>query len=164
MRTTAANTSPQSSKLSRRERDRALTNRYVHSSAKRSRRTDERTLVEIFRSIIHSKGLGKRFCAEALSIALYIRNRVTTRSLPSNTTSFHLWMRKAPDLSHRRSEYRYVVPNRKLKKLDPLSKMVIMVDIRPKTKPTNSGIRSVKHLWLRYMSLSTNPTITMWMK
>ncbi len=57
-----------------------------------------RTLIDLVRSLLHSKGLGKRFWGEALSTAEYIRNRVTTRSLPSNITQFHLWMGKAPDL------------------------------------------------------------------
>ncbi len=45
-----------------------------------------RTLVDLVRSMLYSKGLAKRFWAEALSTAVYIRNRVTTRSLPSDTT------------------------------------------------------------------------------
>ncbi len=89
-----------------------------------------RTLVDPVRPMIHSKGLAKRLWAEALSTAVYIRNRVASRSLPSNTTPFHLWIGKAPDLSYLRvfgSKCWYVVPKSKLKKLDARSKMAIMV-------------------------------------
>ncbi len=96
-----------------------------------------RTLVDLVRSMLHSKGLAKWFWAEALLTAVYIRNRVTSRSLPSNTTPFHLWTGKAPYLSHLRvlgSKCSYVVPKCKLKKLYPRSKMAIMVRYSSQSK------------------------------
>ncbi len=96
-----------------------------------------RTLIDFVRSILHSKGLAKPFYAEALSTPAYSRNRVTLRSLPSNTTPFHLWIGKAPDLSHLRvfgSKFCYFVPKSKLKKLDPRSKVAIMVGYLSQSK------------------------------
>ena len=43
-----------------------------------------RTLMNLVRSMLHHKGMDKRFWAEALATAVYVRNRVTSRGLPSN--------------------------------------------------------------------------------
>ncbi len=51
--------------------------------------------------ILH-KNIPNEFWAEALSAAAYIRNRVTSKSLAKNTTLFHLWYGKAPDVAHLR--------------------------------------------------------------
>ena len=61
-----------------------------------------RTLLNLVRSMLHYKSLPKHFWAEALATAVYVRNRVTSRSLPSNITPHHLWFGKSPDLSHMR--------------------------------------------------------------
>lgn len=45
-----------------------------------------RTLVDLVRSMLHAKNMDKSFWAEALQTAIYIRNRITTRSLPDRTT------------------------------------------------------------------------------
>ncbi len=48
------------------------------------------------------KNVPEEFWAEALCTAAYIRNRVTSQSLPKNKTPFHIWFKKAPDLAHLR--------------------------------------------------------------
>ena len=45
-----------------------------------------RTLLNMVRSMLHHKSLPKHFWAEALSTAFYVVNRVTSRSLPPDTT------------------------------------------------------------------------------
>lgn len=43
-----------------------------------------RTLIDLVRSMLHTCNLEKKIWAEALSTAVYIRNRVTSRSLPNS--------------------------------------------------------------------------------
>ena len=49
-----------------------------------------RTLIDLVRSMLHHKGIDKQFWAEALSTAVYVRNRVTSHVLPPDTTPYHL--------------------------------------------------------------------------
>ncbi len=83
-----------------------------------------RTLLDLVRSMLSSRQVGKKFWAEALATAVYVRNRVTSRALPINTTPYHHWMGKVPNLSHFRvfgSKCWYVVPRKNVRKLDPRS-------------------------------------------
>ena len=80
-----------------------------------------RTLINLVRSMLHHKDIGKEFWAEALDTAVYVRNRVTSRGLPPNTTPHHLWHDEKPDISHLRvfgSKCWYIIPKENLKKLD----------------------------------------------
>ena len=61
-----------------------------------------RTLMNLVRSMLHHKSIDKRFWAEALATAVYVRNRVTSRGLPLNLTPHHIWMGCAPNLEHMR--------------------------------------------------------------
>ncbi len=61
-----------------------------------------RTLLDLVRSMLHTAKVSKSLWAEALATAVYIRNRVTSRALPDNTTPYNRWMSKQPDLSHLR--------------------------------------------------------------
>ena len=61
-----------------------------------------RTLVELVRSMLHHKGLEKHFWAEALAVAVHVRNRVTTRGLRSTTTPYQLMFDRKPNLSYLR--------------------------------------------------------------
>ena len=75
-----------------------------------------RTLLDLVRSMLHHKSISKRFWAEALATAVYIRNRCTTRALPANMTPHHIWYNEAPNLSHLRvfgSQCWYVVHHKK---------------------------------------------------
>lgn len=60
------------------------------------------TVLDLVRSMLHHNSSLKYLWAEALSTAVYTRNRVTSRALPSNTTPYHVWMGKSPVLSHLR--------------------------------------------------------------
>lgn len=80
-----------------------------------------RTLMDIVRSMLLVSKLGKVFWAEALGTTVYVRNRLLSSSLPDNTTPFHRWTSRTPDLSHLRvfgCKCWYVTPRHKVKKLD----------------------------------------------
>eukprot|EP00171_Calliarthron_tuberculosum_P022915 IDg22915t1 len=96
-----------------------------------------RTLMDLVRAIMHHKGVGKRFWAEALSTAVYVRNRVTSRSLTADTTPHKIWMGTSPNVSHMRvfgSKCWYVIPSSKVRKLDARSKEAIMVGYSTQSK------------------------------
>eukprot|EP00171_Calliarthron_tuberculosum_P022481 IDg22481t1 len=61
-----------------------------------------RTIINLVRSIMHFKGVEKRFWAEAPSTVVYVLNRVNSRSLPINTLPHHIWMRTSLNVSHMR--------------------------------------------------------------
>ena len=89
-----------------------------------------RTLVELVRSMLHHKSLPKHFWAEALAVAVYVRNRVTSRGLPGNTTPFEVWTGEKPNLAHLRvfgSKCWYTVPKQGRRKLDPRAKEAIFI-------------------------------------
>lgn len=96
-----------------------------------------RTLMDCVRSLLQTAKLEKKFWAEALATAVYVRNRVTSRSLPKNVTPYHLWMDKSPDLSYLRvfgSKCWYVIPKSKVKKLDARSKEGLMMGYSTQSK------------------------------
>ena len=71
--------------------------------------------------MIAHKKVDKRFSAEAIDNAVHVRNRVTSRALPSNITPHHLWMGRKPDMSHLRvfgSKCWYTLRTKPLRKLD----------------------------------------------
>ena len=82
------------------------------------------------RSMMKHFGVPKRFWAEALSTALYIRNRVTSRALPSDRTPQHIRHCQASSLKHLRvfgCKCWYTVPTVRVKKLDPRGRPSIFV-------------------------------------
>lgn len=96
-----------------------------------------RTLMDLVRSMLQSAKLDKSFWAEALATAVYIRNRVTSHSLPEGITPYHRWMNKPPSFSHIRvfgCHCWYVIPKSKVKKLDPRSREGIMVGYSAQSK------------------------------
>jgi transposase InsO family protein len=79
-----------------------------------------RTLLDMVRSMLSSSNLPKSLWAEALKTAVYILNRVPTKTVPK--TPFELWKGWKPSLRHMRvwgcsSEVRIYNPQEK--KLDP---------------------------------------------
>ena len=60
-----------------------------------------RTALDMVRSMMQHFGVPNWFWAEALSTAVYIRNRVTSRALPSDRTPHHISHSQAPSLIHR---------------------------------------------------------------
>ncbi|CDF37707.1 unnamed protein product [Chondrus crispus] len=80
-----------------------------------------RTLIDLVRSRLSHKQVSKRFWAEALATSVYVRNRVTSRALPVNTTPHHIWMNSTPNVGHLRvfgSKCWYTLPKLELRKLD----------------------------------------------
>ncbi|CDF39395.1 unnamed protein product [Chondrus crispus] len=80
-----------------------------------------RTLIDFVRSMLSHKQVSKRFWAEALATSIYVRNRVTSRALPVNTTPHHIWMNSTPNVGHLRvfgSKCWYTLPKLELRKLD----------------------------------------------
>ena len=96
-----------------------------------------RTLLDLVRSMIHAKNLPKQFWAEALATAVYVRNRVTSRSIGKNKTPHHLWHGHAPNLAHLRvfgSKCWYKIPPSKVKKLDERAREAIMIGYADSSK------------------------------
>ena len=96
-----------------------------------------RTSLNMVRSMMHHMNVPKMFWAEAMSTAVYIRNRVTSRSLPSNMTPHHIWMKKTPTVAHLRvfgCKCWYTIPNEKVKKLDVRGKSAIFVGYAENSK------------------------------
>ncbi|CDF39894.1 unnamed protein product [Chondrus crispus] len=80
-----------------------------------------RTLIDLVHSMLSHKQVSKRFWAEALATSVYVRNRVTSRTLPVNTTPHHIWMNSTPNVGHLRvfgSKCWYTLPKLELRKLD----------------------------------------------
>ena len=89
-----------------------------------------RTLVELVRSMLHSKGLSKKFWAEALSVAMHVRNRVTTRGLSSRTTPYEILFGRKPNVSYLRvfgSRCWYNIRKPDTDKLDPRAREALMI-------------------------------------
>lgn len=61
-----------------------------------------RTLMNMVRSMLHQSKLQKRFWADAVVTATYIRNRITCRGFPRNTTPYEKWYGSKPNVAHMR--------------------------------------------------------------
>ena len=59
-----------------------------------------RTLCEAARAMLFNAKLPKKYWAEAISTAAYIRNRLPTRSLEEGITSFEKWHGHKPNINH----------------------------------------------------------------
>ena len=96
-----------------------------------------RTALNLIRSMLQHMKVPKCFWAEALSTAVYIRNRVTSAALPSDITPHHLWKGFTPDISHLRvfgCKCWYTIPKSKVKKLDDRSRCAIFVGYAESSK------------------------------
>jgi hypothetical protein len=96
-----------------------------------------RTLLNLVRSMLFHMKVPKRLWAEALSTAVYVRNRVTGGGLPSKTTPHHFWKRDSPSLSHVRvfgCKCWYAVPKSRTQKLDARAKPAIFVGYAENSK------------------------------
>ncbi len=96
-----------------------------------------RTIMDLVRSMLHSSGLPKEFWGEAVATAVYIRNRVSSQTLPVGTTPYHRWMGKSPDLSYIRifgCKCWFVIPKIHTNKLDRRSKPGIMLGYSTQSK------------------------------
>ena len=87
-----------------------------------------RTLVESVRSMLSDAHLPQSFWAEALSIAVYLRNRSPTKAA-DGMTPFEAWMKKRPSVPHLRvfGCKAYVhVPKNERGKLDKKAKCILV--------------------------------------
>ena len=80
-----------------------------------------RTLMEMARSMMYHANIPQKLWAEAVSTAVYLRNRCPTSSFPG-ATPYERWFGEKPDVDHLRifgcSVYVHV-PDEKRQKLDP---------------------------------------------
>lgn len=89
-----------------------------------------RTLKNLVRSMLIHKGVNKHFWAEALRTAAYVRNRVTSRSIASDTTPYQLWYGEKPDIGHLRifgSYCWYKLPKQHITGLDSRANKAIFL-------------------------------------
>ena len=95
-----------------------------------------RTLVKTVRSMLVDAKLPHEFWAEALSTAVYLRNRSPTKAV-DGMTPFEAWMKKKPTVSHLRvfgcKAYAHV-PKDERGKLDSKAKKCILVGYGEDTK------------------------------
>lgn len=95
-----------------------------------------RTLVEKTRSMLQDSGLGIRYWGEAVSTAIYLKNRSPTVAVVDATPE-EIWSNFKVDLSNLRvfgcTAYAHI-PHELRKKLDPKSKKYIMVGYCEHTK------------------------------
>lgn len=88
------------------------------------------TFLSLVRSTLCHKFQSKYPWSKALSTVTYVRNRVTSRSLPSGVTPHHLWKHQTPISVHLRvfgSKFWYVLPQNSVKKNDSRSTRAIFV-------------------------------------
>eukprot|EP00171_Calliarthron_tuberculosum_P007424 IDg7424t1 len=93
--------------------------------------------------MLHHKGIKLEFWGEAINTAAYIRNRVTSRGIPPNTTPFQIWTGKKPNLAHVRvfeSKCWYRIPKEKLKGLDRRASEAMMLGYAKIKRHINYGI------------------------
>jgi len=62
----------------------------------------KRVLVEMARPMMRHKDVEQDLWADAIKTAVYIKNRVTSRTLSVGKTPFELWTGNRPDVSHMR--------------------------------------------------------------
>jgi hypothetical protein len=92
-----------------------------------------RTVMDPARSMLKHAGMPNSFWADAVKVAVYIKNRLPTRALPGNTP-FELWHGNKPNISHLRIfgslAYAWTAPVTR-KKLDDRAKKAILIGYTP---------------------------------
>lgn len=95
-----------------------------------------RTLVETMRSMLADSKMPHRFWAEALSTAVYLRNRSPTKSV-NGMTPFEAWTGEKPNVAHLRTFGCTVyvhIPKDERKKLDMKTKKCVLLGYGTETK------------------------------
>lgn len=88
-----------------------------------------RTMVEKARCLLFDANLEKKFWAEAVNTAVYLRNRSVAAGL-DNKTPFEVWNKRRPNVNHLRifgSHVMVHVPKEKRRKFDKKSEKMILV-------------------------------------
>ena len=95
-----------------------------------------RTLVEAVRSMLSDAKLSKKFWAEALSTAVYLRNRSPTTAVHGKTP-FEAWTKEKPDVGHLKAFgylcYAHIAKDER-QKFDGKAKRCIMLGYGTETK------------------------------
>jgi hypothetical protein len=108
-----------------------------------------RTLVELVRAMLIAKGLPSFLWDEAISHAVYIRNRSPTRAL-NGKTPYEAWTGKKPDVSHFREfgcDVWVLDEDKNRSKLEPKSRKMVFVGFMEGSKAVrywDKGKRSIK--------------------
>ena len=96
-----------------------------------------RTVCEAARTMIIESGLSKSFWAEAVSTAVYVRNRVPIAAHKVMTTPYQLWYDQKPDISNLRAfgstAYAHI-PNELRQKFDEKAEQLVMVGYSLRSK------------------------------
>lgn len=96
-----------------------------------------RTVCEAARALIVQSDLPKTFWAEAISTAVYVRNRVPTRAFQQLTTPYETWTNTKPDIGNLRVfgclAYAHI-PDQLRRKLDEKAESMIFVGYSLKSK------------------------------
>ena len=95
-----------------------------------------RTVIETARTLLEGGGLHKRYWAEAVNTAIYVRNRCPSKAV-SGKIPEELWRQKRISLSHLRvfgCEAYAHIPKQKRRKLDPKSEKKIFVGYSESSK------------------------------
>jgi len=79
-----------------------ITTRYSPESNGTSERLN-RTLLNMTRTMLFASKLPNKLWPEAMSTALFIKNRIPHSSIPSNTTPYEMWYGIKPNLANLRS-------------------------------------------------------------
>lgn len=90
---------------------------------------ENRTIVELARTMLNAKCLGKELWAEAVATATYVINRTGTSTVKGKTP-FELWFKETPNLKELHtfgSEAYVLVPKQRRRKWDPKGRKGIFV-------------------------------------
>ena len=96
-----------------------------------------RTICESGRAMLNQSGLPKRFWAEAIATAVYVRNRLPTSSLAMKTTPHEMWYGRKPAISHLKVFgcvcYAHI-PDQLRQKLDDKAESMVFVGYSTRSK------------------------------
>jgi Reverse transcriptase (RNA-dependent DNA polymerase)/Retrotransposon gag protein/Integrase core domain/Chromo (CHRromatin Organisation MOdifier) domain/GAG-pre-integrase domain len=108
-----------------------------------------RTLLECIRAIMHSANIPKELWAEIADTAVYLRNRISTRSNISYQTPFELWRKHKPNITHLRviwaDAYMHIIKSKrsKLDKRAVKLKLIGYCDTKKAYKLWNPTTKSI---------------------
>ena len=108
-----------------------------------------RTLVETVRSMLSDSKLPQKFWAEALSTAVYLRNRSPAKAV-RGTTPFEAWTSQKPTVGHLRvfgSDSYAHIPKEERKKLDFKARKCVLLGMEMKRRDTVFMIQHEKKIF-----------------
>lgn len=102
----------------------------IQSTAKSNWRTMKPSSLEMVQSILRAKCWPKSFWEDAVVAAVYVRKRLSSRSLPDGKTPYDMWNSVKPNLSHLNvfgSKFRFKLPQNEHQKLDDPTRRAIFI-------------------------------------